>query len=46
MTTQHHLIYADQLSAGYKPFIVEGEVTGELSEVPGRDDVRTGVFRP
>lgn len=45
MTTQRNLIYADQLSIGYKPFIVEGEVTGELSEVPGRDDVRTGVFR-
>lgn len=45
MTTQRHLIFAEQLSAGYKPFIVEGEVTGELSEVPGRDDVRTGIFR-
>ncbi|WP_426005252.1 cupin domain-containing protein [Paenarthrobacter sp. NyZ202] len=45
MTTQSHLINAEQLSAGYKPFIVEGEVTGELSEVPGREDVRTGVFR-
>jgi uncharacterized cupin superfamily protein len=45
MTTQHHLIYADQLSEGYKPFIVDGEATGELSEVPGREDVRTGVFR-
>ena len=45
MTAQRHLIHADQLSEGYKPFIVEGEVTGELSEVPGRDDVRTGMFR-
>lgn len=45
MSSQHHFIHAHDLVAGYKPFIVEGEVMGQLTEVPGRDDVRTGVFR-
>jgi uncharacterized cupin superfamily protein len=36
---------AEALEAGYRPFIVEGEPTGELSEIDGGDGVRAGVFR-
>jgi uncharacterized cupin superfamily protein len=33
------------LEKGYRPFIVEGAETGQLSELTGADDVRAGVYR-
>jgi len=42
---EHTVVRAAQLERGYAPFMVEGRETGELSEVRGREDVRTGVFR-
>ncbi|MER5184099.1 cupin domain-containing protein [Streptomyces sp. NPDC002896] len=45
MGTQHTVVDAAQLERGYVPFLVEGRETGQLSEVRGREDVRTGVFR-
>lgn len=45
MTPNSTVLDAAALADGYKPFIVEGNPTGQLSEVAGRDDVRTGVYR-
>jgi uncharacterized cupin superfamily protein len=39
------LLTARALADGYKPFIVDGTPTGQLSEVAGRGDVRAGVYR-
>ena len=39
------LINNQELDSGYRPFIVEGQEVGELSELPGAEDVRAGVFR-
>jgi uncharacterized cupin superfamily protein len=39
------LIDTQQLDTGYRPFIVEGDEVGELSELPGAEDVRAGVYR-
>lgn len=44
-TPEQNVLDADALDAGYKPFIVEGAETGELSELVGRAGVRAGVFR-
>ncbi|MEW1723246.1 cupin domain-containing protein [Streptomyces sp. NPDC093109] len=45
MEAKHIVVDTAQLEDGYVPFLVEGRRTGELSEVRGREDVRTGVFR-
>ena len=45
MSTDHTILDADALDAGYKPFLVEGEETGQLSELVGRAGVRAGVYR-
>lgn len=45
MTTDHNIVDAVGLDAGYKPFLVEGDDTGELSELAGGAGVRAGVFR-
>ena len=50
MSTDQDLLGAEvldagALEAGYCPFIVEGEPTGELSELNGGDRVRAGVYR-
>ncbi|MFJ5304279.1 cupin domain-containing protein [Streptomyces sp. NPDC088350] len=45
MEAQHTVVDAARLARGYVPFLVDGHETGELSEVRGREDVRTGVFR-
>lgn len=36
---------AEAIESGYRPFIVEGEPTGELSELSGGTGVRAGVYR-
>ncbi|MFM9695020.1 cupin domain-containing protein [Streptomyces europaeiscabiei] len=45
MEAKYTVMDATRLERGYVPFLVEGRETGELSEVRGREDVRTGVFR-
>lgn len=45
MTMANSRLDATAIEAGYRPFLVEGEVTGELSELSGAEDVRAGVFR-
>ena len=45
MTSTNTVVDAAALADGYKPFIVEGDPTGQLSEVAGNDNVRAGVFR-
>lgn len=45
MSNEQSVLDATALDAGYKPFIVEGEETGELSELDGGAGVRAGVFR-
>ncbi|GCD91181.1 cupin domain-containing protein [Nocardioides sp. LS1] len=45
MSTEQTVLDAEALDAGYKPFLVEGAETGELSELIGRAGVRAGVFR-
>jgi uncharacterized cupin superfamily protein len=45
ISVNYSVLNAQQIDGGYKPFIVEGQATGQLSELPGRDDVRTGVYR-
>ena len=45
MTSTNTVVDAAALSDCYKPYIVEGDPTGQLSEVAGRDDVRAGLYR-
>ena len=45
MSTEHTILDADALDAGYKPFLVEGDETGQLSELVGRAGGRAGVYR-
>ena len=45
MTLNINVLDAAALADGYKPFMVEGNPTGQLSEVAGNDNVRAGVFR-
>lgn len=45
MSIDHSHVNAEKLETGYRPFIVEGEEVGELSELRGAADVRAGVFR-
>ena len=45
MSTEHAILDAEALDAGYKAFLVEGQEAGELSEIVGRAGVRAGVYR-
>jgi len=42
MSTEQIFLDAEALDAGYKPFLVEGQEAGELSEIVGRAGVRAG----
>ena len=45
MSTDHNILDSEALDAGYKPFLVENQETGELSELVGGAGVRAGVYR-
>lgn len=45
MSINQTIVSANSVADGYEPFIVEGEPTGQLSLVAGRQDVQAGMFR-